>query len=99
MLNKDHEATAAAQFQDRRSEVLLDGRERLAGADLRDRREQVWERAGGRCEACGKPTTLNSGELSDMQMHHKKRRSQGRDDRAENLECLCFRCHSGEHTT
>lgn len=98
MLNKDHERTAAAQFLDRRSQVLLDGRERLAGVDLRTRREQVLERAKGRCEACGKPVTLSTGELSDMHMHHKTRRSQGRDDRAENLECLCMACHHGEHS-
>ena len=42
-----------------------------------------------RCANCGRPIPL--------EVHHKVFRSQGRDDRIENLVALCSCCHKGKH--
>lgn len=47
-------------------------------------REQVY-----RCAQCGRITVL--------QLHHRKHRSEQRDDRIENLEMICIADHSREH--
>lgn len=53
-------------------------------------REVAMERAGWRCERCGKITGVTA--------HHKVHRARGqRDDRVENLEVLCAEHHGKEH--
>lgn len=46
--------------------------------------EQVW-----RCAQCG--------GIKPLQLHHRKHRSEQRDDRIENLEMLCATDHGKEH--
>ncbi len=50
----------------------------------------VYARAKGCCERCGR----RSGQLD---IHHKKRVSEGGDNSLENLELLCRPCHTLEH--
>jgi len=52
-------------------------------------REQVLRRDGWRCQCCGTRTNL--------EVHHKKFRSQGGDDSEENLITLCAGCHERLH--
>ncbi len=52
--------------------------------------QQVLQRDGWRCQNCGSPENL--------QVHHKKFRSQYGDDSEENLITLCASCHSAMHT-
>jgi len=47
-------------------------------------REQVW-----RCAQCG--------GIKPLQLHHRKHRSEQRDDRIENCEMICRDCHGKEH--
>ena len=54
---------------------------------IRDTRVRTTQ---GRCEQCSRAKPLH--------LHHKKFRSQGRDDREENLELLCVACHGGKHS-
>jgi hypothetical protein len=49
----------------------------------------VAERQRHRCAHCGK--------IVDLQLHHIKFRSHGRDDRVANLEALCAKCHHVKH--
>jgi hypothetical protein len=56
--------------------------------------EIVRERAGWRCERCGR--------LGATDIHHKQKRSKGRLDTIENLESICpslggCRAHAKEH--
>lgn len=93
-MKKDIEATAVADFWDGRSYVRSDGREVLWGKDMENRRFAVWGRDRGHCVRCG----VRVGE--SFHLHHKIHRGSNgvdRDDRADNLETLCWRCHSQEH--
>lgn len=66
-----------------------DGRERCASKkSWQKRREEVWERDGRACADCG-----HSLHLSEAEIHHIRKRSLGRDDRADNLKTLCTNCH------
>lgn len=47
--------------------------------------QQVAEEQHWRCAGCDK--------IVPLQGHHKKPRSRGRDDRKENVLCLCAECH------
>jgi hypothetical protein len=74
------------------SRVRFDGSETLVGKDWKKRKQELWNRAGGRCE-----------QLVDISLtmipvrcrteghdpHHIIPRSKGRDDRLENLQLLC----------
>lgn len=51
--------------------------------------EYVLERDNGLCQLCG--------SVGD-QKHHIKFRSQGGDDRPNNLVLLCVMCHNQEHS-
>ena len=53
--------------------------------NLRRIRTQKLREQKGRCADCARARPL--------QQHHKKKRSQGRDDRPENLILLCAECH------
>lgn len=58
--------------------------------DAYDRlRQQVLKRDNWRCQNCGC--------LENLDVHHKKLRSQGGDDSELNLMTLCNSCHSNEH--
>lgn len=72
----------------RRSRALADGREILSHADYAARRKEVLARDDWRCVRCG-------GRASDV--HHLRKRSLERDDRAANLVSLCRGCHAEEH--
>lgn len=51
--------------------------------------QQVLQRDGWRCQNCG--------SRENLQVHHKKFRSQSGDDSDENLITLCATCHSAAH--
>ena len=55
-------------------------------------RLQLMERAGNRCEMCGRGCV---GEA--LSPHHKKHRSQGGKDTPENLIMICYSCHLLQH--
>lgn len=60
------------------------------------RRRLVWVRAGKRCERCGR----GLADLHDVRVHHLVPRRMGggfRDDKLDNLQCLCWQCHLGAH--
>jgi len=51
--------------------------------------KRVLDRAEWRCQKCG--------SLQNLQVHHRKKRSQQGDDALNNLVALCAFCHMGEH--
>ena len=55
-------------------------------------REAVRVRAGEHCESCG-----SRGDFRGLQIHHRKKRSQGGLDTEDNLWLLCGVCHDREH--
>jgi 5-methylcytosine-specific restriction endonuclease McrA len=59
-------------------------------ADAYERlRQQVLKRDNWRCQNCGRQQNL--------EVHHKKMRSQGGNDSGVNLITLCHSCHANEH--
>ena len=50
---------------------------------------EVLQRDGWRCQSCG--------SLKNLQVHHKRFRSQLGDDSEENLVTLCSACHTHLH--
>ena len=96
-MKKDVQLTEARRFEDERSFVFKDGRERLVGLDWRNRVAELRVRCGGRCEyveyiynSLGLRKirgTRCSREAADP--HHVIPRSKGRDDRLSNLQALC----------
>ena len=52
-------------------------------------RQQVLRRDGWRCQSCG--------AMSNLEVHHKRFRSQSGDDSEENLITLCSACHASAH--
>lgn len=58
--------------------------------DWRERQAAVRERAGHRCERCGKPGR-------PLHTHHKVPRHQGGNHRLDNLVVLCEECHRRQH--
>ena len=66
---------------------------RVTGARAWQRiRMLVLERAGYRCEACGKIGAR-------WEIHHKVKLRDGGSNDLENLECLCRDCHFAQHVT
>ena len=72
------------------------------------RRKEVFLRANGHCECCGKKTgrlseTTSSGIafieplLRGAHVHHIKKISEGGDHSLSNLQLLCESCHSLKH--
>jgi hypothetical protein len=98
-MKRDKAKTLAANFQDPRSYVAPDDREVLYGPDWTARKNQLWQRANGRCEQLIKSGTEETGftharcrsEAHDP--HHMRPRSKGRDDRLSNLLALCRMHH------
>lgn len=98
-VRKDREATLMGRFEDARSWVDKQGRERLVGLDWRNRKEELFKRCGGRCEQITWMRDTPSGPRftgcyarcasSADDAHHIIPRSKGRDDRLANLQALC----------
>jgi len=61
----------------------------LVSAVYKINREEAMIRAKFKCENCG--------SRKDLEAHHKKFRSHGRNDRVENLEVVCRLCHEIKH--
>ena len=56
-------------------------------------RQILWERAGGKCEACGQPVTY-----IEMQVGHKTAYSKGGGTTLRNSACLCYKCNKLQGT-
>jgi hypothetical protein len=96
MLKRDVQATAARRFEDERSFVFKDGREKLVTLDWRYRVGELVRRCGGRCEMAtilGKAHAAGCSGLAE-EPHHIVPRSKQRDDRMSNLAGLSHACHS-----
>ncbi|PYV65677.1 MAG: hypothetical protein DMG97_31605 [Acidobacteria bacterium] len=52
-------------------------------------RGQILRRDGWRCQACG--------AMTNLEVHHKRFRSQSGEDTEQNLITLCFDCHAHAH--
>jgi 5-methylcytosine-specific restriction endonuclease McrA len=52
-------------------------------------RAQILRRDGWRCQACG--------AMTNLEVHHKRFRSQSGEDTEQNLITLCFDCHAHTH--
>jgi len=52
-------------------------------------RQQILHRDGWRCQSCG--------SMSNLEVHHRKFRSQSGEDSEENLITLCADCHARLH--
>lgn len=91
----DRERTEAARFLDSRSYWTNSGHEYLFGADAMKRRDEVYDRDQGICQArgCGKWVRRDLAH-----MHHRQGGLVGRCWCMHNLEIQHGRCHlSGEH--
>jgi 5-methylcytosine-specific restriction endonuclease McrA len=64
-------------------------RVKLASDSYERVRQQVLKRDNWRCQNCGC--------RENLQVHHRKLRSQGGDDSEFNLITLCNSCHGREH--
>jgi len=62
---------------------------RLDTALYEQLRVQVLSRDGWRCQSCGL--------MSNLEVHHKRFRSQAGNDSERNLVTLCGTCHSSQH--
>ena len=98
LANIDVEATQARHFANKRSRVLLDGREILYGNDWKERDAELWARCEGRCEfiASWRQDTPDGEIIHQIRCeavacdpHHIIPRSKKRDDRLSNLQALC----------
>lgn len=60
---------------------------------------EVLLRAGGVCEACGKPAPFirKVDQTPYLEVHHKRRLADGGDDTVENAQALCPNCHRERH--
>lgn len=56
-------------------------------------KEILWERAGHKCECCGKEV-----DFIEMQAGHKIAWSKGGATTLKNSACLCFKCNRMQHT-
>ena len=63
---------------------------RLDADAYRRLHQEILERDGWRCQACG--------SLRGPEVHHIQRRSQSGDDSEGNLITLCSECHRALHT-
>ena len=64
---------------------------RLKGKKLHDLYKKAWERDKGICQRCGKWVPPGTPP------HHIIFRSQGGEDKLENLVTLCLECHQMIH--
>jgi len=68
---------------------IKDPRLRLDPVLYEHLRRQVLRRDGWRCQSCG--------AISNLEVHHKRFRSQSGDDSERNLITLCAACHGDVH--
>jgi HNH endonuclease len=98
MLNKDYDMMAVRKLKDPRSEIFLDGREVMKGADWKERIAELAERSGGKCEYWFEGYKNPSNRWRCVQEaadpHHVIPRRDGRDDRLANLQALCRPHHN-----
>jgi hypothetical protein len=71
-----------------RGKTLKDAALRFREHNLRRIRDIKMLEQGGKCGDCGG---------RQLQLHHNEHRSQGGDDRPENLELICVDCHAKKH--
>ena len=64
----------------------------------REAKADVWARAKGRCERCGRWVTRGVDSLAAGHVHHRRKRSQGGTWQAKDLICLCTFCHREVHS-
>lgn len=103
----DREATAAAEFLDRRSYIKRSRKTGesltfLFGEDMTALRKRVFERSRGYCEMpiagyagglrCQRNITWETAELD-----HNPSLAQGGDDTEEGTRIICRRCHLARH--
>ena len=88
MLFKDAKLKAERGYVDPKSYVRNDGSEVLHGRDWTARKKELWERCNGRCYYCRQEA---------VDAHHLVKRSEGRDDRLQNLIGLCREHHRQMH--
>jgi 5-methylcytosine-specific restriction endonuclease McrA len=62
---------------------------RLDPVSYENLRRRILHRDGWRCQCCG--------TMSNLEVHHKKFRSQSGNDSEENLITLCICCHGEMH--
>ena len=55
-------------------------------------KNEIWDRQNGRCWKC-----KHRLELSSVQYHHIKHKSDGGDDSLRNIRAVCANCHSKIH--
>jgi 5-methylcytosine-specific restriction endonuclease McrA len=65
-------------------------RVKLAADAYEQLRLEVLQRDNWRCQNCGR--------RKNLEVHHKRMRSQGGDDSELNLIALCSTCHMGAHS-
>lgn len=84
-----------------KSKVRFDGTEILVGKDWTKRKQELWNRAGGRCEKrVFRAHGLEHFERCRSEGHHPHHiihRSKQRNDDLKNLVLLCSLHHSLEH--
>ena len=71
----------------------IEGRVTLSPSELTKLKTKIWHEQNRNCPRCGRTIWV----VSDGELHHKRKRSLGRDDRRENLEVICAGCHRKAH--
>lgn len=97
-MKRDVQATEEANFFESTSYVAKDGRHVLFGIDWKERKGELNQRSGGRCE--NMVEDVRCGGLAMHPHHIIHRRTKGsntRDDRMDNLLALCDSCHRKMH--
>jgi hypothetical protein len=95
---KNPQLKAERGYTDPKSFVRNDGSEWLVRQDWENRVEELADRCNGKCERVKVLNRLHHPACSGWgcDPHHIRRRSQGRDDRLENLAWLSRWCHIAE---
>jgi hypothetical protein len=86
------ESFSSGRFQDRNSELDLNGGEHLAGVDIGIRRHEIYLRDKGCCVVCGKWLPENGTIWKRAHWAHKETEF-GRRDNSEDGGIKCYNCH------
>ena len=72
---------------------------RVYGAEMKDLRQQCWDRDEGQCRHCGILTFYAAVGYHprNYEMAHIRSRGAGGADELSNLKTLCSLCHKSEH--
>jgi hypothetical protein len=95
-MKADRQATEAAHFLDPDSFVFKDGREWLRNKDWEARKQELWDRAGGKCEDIVPYSNLRCSQ-EGIHPHHLRKKSVAHDDRLANLMLICADHHRLMH--